>query len=46
MKLRLGFSVALVAVLYGIWLWSLKPSCLAGYKASLASSTSWTCVSN
>jgi hypothetical protein len=46
MKLRLGFSVALVAVLYGIWLWSSKPSCLAGYKASLASSTSWTCVSN
>ena len=46
MKLRLGFSVALVVVLYGIWLWSSKPSCLTGYKASLASSTSWTCVSD
>jgi hypothetical protein len=46
MKLRLGFSVALVAVLYGIWLWSQKPSCLMGYKAALASSAAWTCVSD
>jgi hypothetical protein len=45
MKLRLGFSVALVAVLYGIWLWSSKPSCLTGYKASLASFSTWACVS-
>jgi hypothetical protein len=45
MKLRLGFSLALVVVLYGIWLLSSKPSCLTGYKASLASSTAWTCVS-
>jgi hypothetical protein len=46
MKLRLGFSLALVVVLYGIWLLSSKPSCLMGYKATLASSTSWTCVSD
>jgi hypothetical protein len=45
MKLRLGFSVALVAVLYGIWLLSSKPSCLSGYKASLASVSTWRCVS-
>jgi|HubBroStandDraft_2_1064218.scaffolds.fasta_scaffold151475_2 hypothetical protein len=45
MKLRLGFSVALVVVIYGIWLLQSKPSCLAGYKASLASATAWACVS-
>ena len=45
MKLRLGFSVALVVVLYGIWLLASKPSCLVGYKPSLASVTSWSCVS-
>jgi hypothetical protein len=45
MKLRLGFGVALVVVLYGIWLLSSKPSCLTGYKAALASSVAWTCVS-
>jgi hypothetical protein len=45
MKLRLGFSVALVVVLYGIWLLASKPSCLTGYRASLASSTAWACVS-
>ena len=46
MRLRLGFGVALVVVLYGIWLLSAKPSCLTGYKPSLASFSSWTCVSN
>jgi hypothetical protein len=45
MKLRLGFSVALVVVLYGIWLLSSKPPCLSGYKASLVSISSWRCVS-
>jgi hypothetical protein len=45
MKLRLGFSVALVVVLYGIWMLASKPSCLGGYKASLASATAWACVS-
>ncbi|MBU6461169.1 MAG: hypothetical protein KGK01_11865 [Bradyrhizobium sp.] len=44
MKLRLGFGVALVVVLYGIWLLSSKPACLMGYKASLVSSTAWACV--
>lgn len=45
MKLRIGFSVALIAVLYGIWMLSSKPSCLTGYKASLASFSTWRCVS-
>jgi len=44
MKLRLGFGVALVAVLFGFWLLLSKPSCLIGYKASLASPTRWTCA--
>ena len=44
MKLRLGFSVALVAVLLGLWVLFSKPSCLVGYHASLASATEWRCV--
>lgn len=44
MKLRLGFGVALVAVLFGLWLQLSKPSCLIGYKASLVPPTTWTCV--
>jgi hypothetical protein len=44
MKLRLGFGVALVAVLFGLWLLSSKPSCVTGYRASLVSATAWTCV--
>jgi hypothetical protein len=45
MKLRLGFGVALVAVLFGLWLLLSKPSCLIGYKASLVPPTTWTCAS-
>ena len=45
MKLRLGFSVALVAVLFGLWLLLSKPSCVIGYKAQLVPPTTWTCVS-
>jgi len=44
MKLRLGFGVALVVVLYGIWLQLSKPACLMGYKASLVSPTAWACI--
>jgi hypothetical protein len=44
MKLRLGFGVALVAVLFGLWLLSSRPSCVIGYRASLVSATTWTCV--
>lgn len=44
MKLRLGFSVALVAVLFGLWLLLSKPSCIIGYKASLVLPTTWSCV--
>ena len=46
MKLRLGFGIALVVVVYGIWLLLSKPSCLIGYKASLASPTAWKCVTD
>jgi hypothetical protein len=45
MKLRLGFSVALVAVLFGVWLLLSKPTCLGGYRASFAPPSTWTCVS-
>lgn len=45
MKLRLGFSVALIAVLFGVWLLLAKPSCLAGYRASFVPPSTWTCVS-
>jgi hypothetical protein len=45
MKLRLGFSVALIAVLFGVWLLLSKPSCLTGYRASFVPPSTWTCVS-
>jgi hypothetical protein len=44
MKLRLGFSVALVAVLFAVWVLLSKPSCLIGYRASFAPPAKWTCV--
>jgi uncharacterized membrane protein len=44
MRLRMGFSVALVVVLFGLWMLSAKPSCLAGYHASLSSATTWRCA--
>jgi hypothetical protein len=46
MKLRLGFSVALVAVLAGLWLVFAKPSCLVGYSPSLGRNFHWTCVAD
>jgi hypothetical protein len=44
MKLRIGFSIALVAVLFAVWLLLSKPTCGAGFRASLATWTNWTCV--
>jgi hypothetical protein len=44
MKLRLGFSVALVAALFVFWLLLSKPTCVPGFKASLVTWTSWACV--
>lgn len=44
MKLRLGFSVALVVVLVAIWLAFAKPSCLGGYSPSLGRGLRWSCV--
>ncbi len=43
MKLRLGFSVALVAALFVFWLLLSKPACETGFKASMVTWT-WTCV--
>jgi hypothetical protein len=44
MKLRLGFSVALVVVLFAIWLAFAKPSCLEGYSPSLGRDLHWSCI--
>ncbi len=44
MKLRLGFSVALVVVLFGLWLAFAKPNCLSGYSPSLGRDLRWSCV--
>jgi hypothetical protein len=44
MKLRLGFSVALVVVLWALWLAFARPSCLVGYSASLGRNLHWSCV--
>jgi hypothetical protein len=44
MRLRIGFSVALVVVLFGLWMLSSKPSCIIGYHAWLTSATTWSCA--
>jgi hypothetical protein len=44
MKLRLGFSVALVVVLFAIWVAFARPSCLDGYSPSLGRDLRWSCV--
>ncbi len=44
MKLRLGFSVVLVAVLFATWLALARPSCLEGYSPSLGRDLRWSCV--
>jgi len=44
MKTRIGFSIALVAVLYGFWLLSMKPICPIGFVASFGPRTGWSCV--
>jgi hypothetical protein len=46
MKLRLGFGVALVVVLFGLWLAFAKPTCLVGYSPSLGRNLSWTCAAD
>jgi hypothetical protein len=43
MKLRLGFSVALIAVLYGFWVLSQKPACPVGFAASFGMRLGWSC---
>ena len=43
MKLRLGFSVALIAVLYGFWVMSQKPVCPVGFAASFGMRLGWSC---
>jgi hypothetical protein len=44
MKLRIFFSVALIAVLFGYWLIMSKPSCLDGDVAWLGPRLEWNCV--
>jgi hypothetical protein len=44
MKLRLGFGVVLVAVLFAVWVLLSKPSCLTGYRASFVPPATWACV--
>jgi hypothetical protein len=44
MKTRLLLSVVLVAALYGFWVVLAKPTCLAGFTASLGRDFKWTCT--
>lgn len=44
MKLRLGFSVVLVAVLFATWLALARPSCLEGYSPSFGRDLHWSCA--
>jgi hypothetical protein len=44
MNLRIAFGVALIAILFGFWLLSTKPTCLAGFSASLDVHSGWTCM--
>lgn len=44
MNLRLGFSVALIAVLFLFWFLSTKPVCPDGFAASFGRGTGWSCV--
>jgi hypothetical protein len=41
MKLRVGFSVALVAVLFGVWLMMSTSTCDIGFKAYIVTWNSW-----
>jgi hypothetical protein len=43
---RIGFSVALIAVLFGFWLLSTKPVCQDGFAASYAPRFGWSCVAS
>jgi hypothetical protein len=44
MKLRILFSVALIAFLFGFWLFSTKPACHEGEAAFLGPRLDWACV--
>ena len=44
MKLRLLFSLALIAVLFGFWLAMTRPMCGNGSAASLGPRLNWTCA--
>jgi len=46
MNLRIGFSIALVAVLFCLWILLTKPICGIGFKASFGARLGWTCVSD
>jgi hypothetical protein len=44
MNLRLGFSVALIAVLFGFWILSQQPVCPDGAVASFGLRSGWACI--
>jgi len=44
MKLRILFSVALIAFLFGFWLFATKPACRQGDTAFLGPRLDWACV--
>jgi len=44
MNLRLGFSVALIAVLFGFWVLSQKPVCPDGFASSFDTRSGWSCA--
>jgi preprotein translocase subunit SecG len=44
MNRRLGFGIALIAVLFLCWLILMKPMCGEGLTASLVTRTGWSCI--
>ena len=44
MNRRLGFSIALIAALFGFWALSQKPVCPDGFAASFGTRSGWSCV--
>ena len=44
MNLRLGFSVALIAVLFGFYVLSQKPDCPSGFATAFDPRSGWSCA--
>jgi hypothetical protein len=43
---RLGFSIALIVILFCFWLLAMKPICRDGFTASFGARSGWTCAAN